>query len=44
MRRKLKKLSLKVIRGERTQEEVENMFRAWMGGHAHLMSKYNEII
>lgn len=39
MRRKLKKLSLKVIRGERTQEEVENMFRAWMGGHAHLMSK-----
>ena len=39
MRRKLKKLSLKVARGERTQEEVENMFRAWMGGHAHLMSK-----
>jgi len=39
MRRKLKKLSVKVKCGERTQEEVENMFRSWMGSHAHLMSK-----
>lgn len=39
MRRKLKKLSIKVKRGERTQEEVENMFKSWMGGHCHLMSK-----
>ena len=39
MRRKLKKLSIKVKCGERTQEEVENMFKSWMGGHCHLMSK-----
>lgn len=39
MRRKLKKISVKVEHGERTQEEVENMFKAWMGGHCHLMSK-----
>ena len=39
MRRKLKALSIKVKNGERTQEEVENMFRSWMGGHCHLMSK-----
>ena len=32
MRRKLKALSIKVKNGERTQEEVENMFRSWMGG------------
>ena len=39
MRRKLKALRIKVKNGERTQEEVENMFRSWMGGHCHLMSK-----
>ena len=39
MRRKLKKLSTMVQNGERTQEEVENMFKAWMGSHCHLMSK-----
>lgn len=39
MRRKLKKLSIKVKCGERTQEEIENMFKSWMGGHCHLMSK-----
>jgi len=39
MRRKLKKLNTMVKNGERTQEEVENMFKAWMGSHCHLMSK-----
>lgn len=39
MRRKLKKLNAMVKNGERTQEEVENMFKAWMGSHCHLMSK-----
>lgn len=39
MRRKLKKLSIKVKNGERTQAEVENMFKAWMGGNCHIMSK-----
>lgn len=40
MRRKLKKLNTMVKNGERTQEEVENMFKAWMGSHCHLMSKF----
>ena len=39
MRRKLKKLNTMVKNGERTQEEIENMFKAWMGSHCHLMSK-----
>lgn len=39
MRRKLKKLSVMAKNGERTQEEIENMFKAWMGSHCHLMSK-----
>lgn len=39
MRRKLKKLSYKVGKGERSQAEVENMFKSWMGSHCHLMSK-----
>lgn len=39
MRRKLKKLNTMVKNGERTQAEVENMFKAWMGSHCHLMSK-----
>lgn len=39
MRRKLKKLSLKVINGEIEYESIENMFRGWMGAHYKLLSK-----
>ena len=39
MRRKLKKLSLKVINGEIEYESIENMFRGWMGGHYKLLSR-----
>lgn len=39
MRRKLKKLSQKVKNGERTQAEIENMFRSWMGANCSIMSK-----
>lgn len=39
MRRKLKKLAVKVKNGERTQLEIENMFKSWMCEHAYLMSR-----
>ena len=39
MRRKLKKLSVKVINGEIEYESIENMFRSWMGAHYKLLSK-----
>lgn len=39
MRRKLKKLSVKVANGETEYENVENMFRGWMGAHYKLLSK-----
>ncbi len=39
MRRKLKKLSVKVKNGEVEYENVENMFRGWMGSFYKLLSK-----
>ena len=39
MRRKLKKLAVKVKNEEITYENVENMFRGWMGGFYKLLSK-----
>ena len=39
MRRKLKKLSVKVMNGEIIYENVENMFRGWMGSFYKLLSK-----
>ena len=39
MRRKLKKLASKVTDGEADYDNVENMFRGWMGAHYKLLSK-----
>lgn len=39
MRRKLKKLAIKVENGEVIYENVENMFRGWMGSFYKVMSK-----
>jgi hypothetical protein len=39
MRRKLKKLAVKVENGESLYENVENMFKGWMGEFYKLMSK-----
>lgn len=39
MRRKLKKLAVKVYDGELLYENVENMFRSWMGSFYKLLSK-----
>lgn len=39
MRRKLKKLAVKVKNGEISYENVENMFRGWMGSFYKLLSK-----
>jgi hypothetical protein len=39
MRRKLKKLAVKVENGEVLYENVENMFRSWMGSFHKLLSK-----
>ena len=39
MRRKLKKLAVKVKNEEITYENVENMFRGWMGSFYKLLSK-----
>lgn len=39
MRRKIKKLAIKVKNGEIVYENVENMFKGWMGGHYKLLSK-----
>ncbi len=38
-RRKLKKLAVKVENGEILYEQVENMFKSWMGSFYKLMSK-----
>ena len=39
MRRKLKKLAVKVGHEEVDYDNVENMFRGWMGGHYKLLSR-----
>lgn len=39
MRRKLKKLTMKVENGEILYENVENMFKGWMGSYYKLLSK-----
>lgn len=39
MRRKLKKLAVKVRNGEVQYENVENMFRSWMGSFYKLLSR-----
>ena len=39
MRRKLKKLALKVANGEIPYENIENMFRGWMGSFYKLLSR-----
>lgn len=39
MRRKLKKLAIKVQSGDIPYENVENMFRGWMGGYYKLLSR-----
>lgn len=39
MRRKLKKLAIKVTNGDVAYENVENMFRGWMGSFYKLLSK-----
>lgn len=39
MRRKLKKLSIKVEKGEVDYQNVENMFKGWMGNFYKLMSR-----
>lgn len=39
MRRKLKKLAIKVANGEIPYENIENMFRGWMGSFYKLLSR-----
>lgn len=39
MRRKLKKLSVKVENGEIPYENIENMFRGWMGSFYKILSR-----
>lgn len=39
MRRKLKKLAVKFLNGEIEYENIENMFRSWMGSFYKLLSK-----
>lgn len=39
MRRKLKKLAIKVANGEIPYENIENMFRGWMGSFHKLLSR-----
>lgn len=39
MRRKLKKLAVKVENEEADYDNIENMFRGWMGGHYKLLSR-----
>lgn len=39
MRRKIKKLAVKIQNGESSYDNVENMFRSWMGSYYKLMSK-----
>lgn len=39
MRRKLKKLAVKAANGEIPYENIENMFRGWMGSFYKIMSR-----
>lgn len=39
LRRKLKKLAVKVANGEIPYENIENMFRGWMGSFYKLLSR-----
>ena len=39
MRRKLKKLAAMVYSGEREIDDIENMYRSWMGAYKRIMSK-----
>lgn len=39
MRRKLKKLAEMVKRGERKLDDIQNMYRSWMGAYKKIMSK-----
>ena len=39
MRRKLKKLAVKVKSGEALYENIENMYKSWMGNYYKLLSK-----
>lgn len=39
MRRKLKKLAAKAERGDLPMEDVENVWKSWMGSHRRYMSK-----
>lgn len=39
MRRKMKKLSEKVNAGERNKEDIENMYRSWIGSYKKVMSR-----
>lgn len=39
MRRKLKKLAVKIKDGELPYDNIENMFRGWMGSYYKLLSK-----
>ena len=43
MRRKLKKLVVKVQNGETSYENVESMFRSWMGGFYKIMSRQQRL-
>lgn len=43
MRRKLKKLAVKVADGEVSYENVENMFRGWMGGFYKILSRQQRV-
>lgn len=42
MRRKLKKLAIKVANGEIPYENIENMFRGWMGSFYKLLSRQQQ--
>ena len=39
MRRKLKKLAAMVMAGTRVLDDIENMYRSWMGAYKRIMSK-----
>ena len=39
MRRKMKKLAEKVNAGDRNKEDIENMYRSWIGSYKKVMSR-----
>lgn len=43
LRRKLKKLAIKVQNGEIPYENVESMFKGWMGSFYKLLSKQQRV-